>query len=84
MNLERTHIIEIDQLIEAIEKMGNDVLASASRFTNIIELANTKLAGFELDYVRNELFITDGFFDIFLLHDIDTKNLTVEQFKKDI
>ena len=39
MNLERTHIIEIDQLIEAIEKMGNDVLASASRFTNIIELA---------------------------------------------
>lgn len=82
VNLERTHIIEIDQLIEAIEKMGNDVLASASRFTNIIELANTKLAGFELDYVRNELFITDGFFDIFLLHDINTKNLTVEQFKK--
>ena len=82
MNLKRTHISEIDQLIQAIEKMGNDSINSASRFTNIIELANTKLAGFEINYEDNSLFITDKFFDIFMLHDIDTKKLTVESFSR--
>ncbi|MEG0576812.1 MAG: EAL domain-containing protein [Bacilli bacterium] len=82
VNLNRTHIIEIDQLIDAIEKMGNDVLESASRFTNIIRLANTQLAGFEIDYTQNELFITDKFFDIFLLYDVNTKHMNVEEFNK--
>lgn len=80
VNLEKTHIIEIDQLIVAIEKMGNDVLESASRFTNIIRLANTKLAGFEIDYSTGSLFVTDKFFEIFLLNDIDTKSMNVDQF----
>ncbi|MEG0592624.1 MAG: EAL domain-containing protein [Coprobacillus sp.] len=82
VNLDRTHIIEVDQLIEAIEKLSNDVLNSASRFTNIIRLANTKLAGFEIDYIKNELFITDKFFDIFLLYDVKTQNITIEEFNK--
>lgn len=82
LNISKTNIIEIDQLIDAIEKMSNDVLESASRFTNIIRLANTQLAGFEIDYQTNQLFITDGFFEIFMLHDVDTKQMTTEQFKK--
>lgn len=82
LKLAKTNIIEIDQLIQAIEKMNNDVLESASRFTNIIRLANTKLAGFEIDYTTNQLFITDQFFDIFMLHDIDTRHMSVDEFKK--
>lgn len=82
LNLEKTNIIEIDQLIDAIEKMSNDVLASASRFTNIIRLANTQLAGFEIDYSTNQLFITDDFFEIFMLDDIDTRQMSIEEFKK--
>lgn len=81
VDLEKTHIIEIDQLITAIEKMGNDVLESSSRFTNIIRLANTKLAGFEIDYENNELFITEGFFDIFLLKNIETRKMSVSEFQ---
>lgn len=82
LNLEKTNIIEIDQLIDAIEKMSNDVLESASRFTNIIRLANTQLAGFEIDYTENQLFITDDFFEIFMLHDVDTKQMSIEEFKR--
>lgn len=82
LNLEKTNIIEIDQLINAIEKMSNDVLESASRFTNIIRLANTQLAGFEIDYTTNQLFITDDFFEIFMLHDIDTRQMSIKEFKK--
>ncbi|MFR7590120.1 MAG: EAL domain-containing protein [Longibaculum sp.] len=82
LNLKRTNILEIDQLIVAIEKMSDDVLESASRFTNIIRLANTKLAGFEIDYQTHQFFITEGFFDIFMLFDIDTQGMTFEEFTK--
>lgn len=82
VNIERTRIIEIDQLIDAIENMGNDVLEAATRFTNIIKLANTKLAGFEVDYGKKELFITDKFFDIFYLFDVNTENMTIDEFDK--
>lgn len=78
--LERTRVIEIDQLIEAIEKMRSTILESASRFTNIIQLANTKLAGFEIDFKDNALFVTNHFFDIFLLKNVDTKHMSIEQF----
>lgn len=82
VNIEKTNIIEIDQLIQAIEKMSNDVLDSATRFTNIIRLANTNLAGFEVDFDKDELFLTDGFFDIFMMNHVDTKTMTPKEFKK--
>lgn len=82
IKIEKTHIIEVDQLINAIEKMSNALIDSYSKFTNIIELAHTKLAGFEIDYENRDLFVTERFFKIFLKDDIDTSTLTIEEFEK--
>ena len=55
ISIERTKIIEIDQLIDAIEKTGNNAIDAVARFTKIIRLANTQLEGFELDYEKEAI-----------------------------
>ena len=65
ISIERTKIIEIDQLIDAIEKTGNNAIDAVARFTKIIRLANTQLEGFELDYEKKQLYVTDDFFSAF-------------------
>ena len=79
ISIERTKIIEIDQLIEAIEKTGNNAIDTVARFTKIIRLANTQLEGFELDYGKNQLYVTDDFFSAFGL-EVDVSQLSIEEF----
>lgn len=81
IKIERTKIIEIDQLIEAIEKTGNEAIDAVARFTKIIRLANTQLEGFELDYGKNQLYVTEDFFSAFGL-DVDVSHLTIEEFSR--
>ena len=81
ISIERTKIIEIDQLIDAIEKTGNNALDAVARFTKIIRLANTQLEGFELDYEKKQLYVTDDFFSAFGLK-VDVSQLSIEEFER--
>lgn len=80
LSIERTKIIEIDQLIDAIENTSNDAIDAVARFTKIIRLANTQLEGFELDYKHDKLFVTEDFFTAFGLN-VDSDQLTAEEFR---
>ena len=81
ISIERTKIIEIDQLIDAIEKTGNNAIDAVARFTKIIRLANTQLEGFELDYGKGQLYVTDDFFSAFGLQ-VDVNQLSIEKFSQ--
>lgn len=78
--LEPTGIREIDQMSEAIEKLSSDVIESSSQMTKIIEMASVRLAGFQSDHNTGKLFLTEHFFSMFLLDNIDEKNLDVKKF----
>lgn len=79
--LDPTGIREIDQMTEAIEKLSRDVIESGSKFTKIIEMASVRLAGFQVDTQKGQLFLTDYFFHIFLLNDLSGQKTDMEGFK---
>lgn len=79
--LERTGISEIDSMVSSIEALRHDVIDSATKFSKIIEMASVRLAGFELDYIENSLFVTDHFFEIFEKPELDGNLTTIESFQ---
>ncbi len=84
VELHRTGITEVDRLSASIEDLSRDVLESATKFTQIMEMASVKIAGFEVKLADRSLFITDGFFRVFHRDDIDTKAMTVEAFRREM
>ena len=75
VRLRRTGIREIDSLEGSIENLSRDVIDSATKFSQIVELASVKIAGFEILRDQEKLFISDGFFEIFNISGIDTRTL---------
>lgn len=82
IHLPRTNILEIDQMERSIEKLSSDVIDSATKFTQILNKASVRIAGFELDFKHETLFITDEFFRIFGEESITTKMLDIHSFQK--
>lgn len=64
IELKRTGIMEIDRLASAIEILNQEVIDSATKFTQIIEMSSIRMGGFEIHSKEGTLFITEGFFDI--------------------
>lgn len=77
-----TGILEIDQMTDAIEHLSNDVLESSTKLTKIIEMASVRLAGFQRNQKEKKLFLTDHFFDIFLMDDAQEQVLDIEEFDR--
>ena len=80
VRLERSGIEEIDLLAASLERLSDELIGSAAKFTQIIEMASVKLAGFEYNSSDHSLFVTDGFFDLFHVDGIDTKTLAPNDF----
>lgn len=60
---DRTGIVEIDELSDAIRKLGSEVAASASRLSQILRLSDRSIAAFESNRETDEVSYTAGFFD---------------------
>lgn len=80
MHLERTGITEFDRLVSSIENLSREVIDSATKFSQIIEMASVKIAGFEIKREEKALFLTDRFFEILGMPEADGNNLTVDEF----
>ncbi|MGC4019626.1 MAG: EAL domain-containing protein [Muricomes sp.] len=81
IHLPRTNIYEFDQMEVSIEKLSRDVINSATKFTQILNKASVRIAGFEMNQITGTLFITDGFFNIFGKNEICTQTLNVHSFQ---
>lgn len=77
--LSQTNIKEIDQLATSVQQLNRNVMEASSKFTKIIQMASTEIAGFMLNWQENEIFLTDDLFKMFG-DDVEDKVLTVDMF----
>lgn len=78
--LEPTQIYEIDRLADAIKGLSLDLVEDSTKFATIIEMASSKIGGFEIWDDRESIFITERFFEVFNRQGIDTKTLNKSTF----
>lgn len=81
LTFKRTNIAEIDYLVSKMEELNQNVKNTALKFTNLLHMASVKLAGFEYNTKKDELFISDNFFEVLLLQGVNTQELTIEKFE---
>lgn len=82
VKLKKTNISEIDYLVTSIEELNTNMLETASRFNKIMELASVKLAAFEVRNDKNDIFITENYFEIFQQDHVEIKNMTIKEFRQ--
>lgn len=80
IRLRRTYIQEIDHMAGEIEMLSEDVFSASMKFANILQMASIRIGGFEMNSKNHSLFITDGFFDICRLQDVEPHGLTDKDF----
>ena len=64
ITLTRTHINEIDELLEAIESLSADVAASASKISNILESSGIPIGVYEYADANEPVFCSRTLFEI--------------------
>lgn len=81
-SLSRTGIREIDQFSDAIAHLQQEVMDSATRFTQIMRMSSVDMAGYELKEGSDKVFVTENYFPLMGAKDVDTENLTVDRFRE--
>ena len=81
-SLSRTGIREIDRFSDAIAHLQQEVMDSATRFTQIMRMSSVDMAGYELKEGSDRVFVTENYFPLMGANDVDTKNLTVDRFRE--
>lgn len=81
-NLPRTGIREIDQFSDAIVHLQQEVMDSATRFTQIMRMSSVDMAGYELKEGSDRVFVTENYFRLMGAQDVDSRDLTVDRFRE--
>lgn len=81
-SLSRTGIREIDRFSDAIAHLQQEVMDSATRFTQIMRMSSVDMAGYELKEGSDKVFVTENYFRLMGANDVDIKNLTVDRFRE--
>lgn len=79
-DLPATGILEIDQFADSISNLGRKVVESSTRFLSIMDMASVELAGYELQKETDSVYVTDNYFTLLGIKDVDVSNLTLEEF----
>lgn len=82
--LPATGIKEIDQFTESITKLGTEVIESSTRLLSIMDMASVEIAGYEYHDDSEDIFITENFFPMLSLKDVDITKLKKTEFLKRI
>lgn len=77
-----TGIREIDQFSDAIVRLGHEVIDSSTRFLRIMDMASVDLGGYEIKEGSDSVFVTDNYFPLLGVENIDIDSMTVEEFKR--
>lgn len=62
--LQKTHIIEIDRLADAVQALNQDVEKTASRFSQIIHAADVSIGAYEYNAAANRVVFSGDFFSM--------------------
>ncbi len=80
ITLTPTGITEIDYMSDSIGKLHANIIANGKKFSQIMRMANKRIAGYAIDTKENSLFLTANFFEI-LGREVDQNRLSVAKFE---
>lgn len=83
-DLAATGIREIDQFSSAIVDLSRSAMESSTRFLRIIDMASIGLGGFEYHDDEDYMFVTDNFFPLLGLYDVDTAKMDRARFGRQL
>lgn len=75
-----TGIEEIDRLSAAFRELMQETLDASTKFLHIMDMASVELAGYEWREGSDSFYVTDNFFPMLGLYDVDAAALTTGEF----
>lgn len=78
--LSATGIREIDRFADSISRLGREVVESSTRLLSIMDMASVELAGYELQEETDSVYVTDNYFSLLGLSDVNISELTLQKF----
>ncbi len=80
--LSRTAIREVDRFAETITELNKELVTNSTKFLRIMDMASVEIGGYELRTDTGSVFVTDNFFPLLGMPDIQGQQLSVRQFEE--
>ena len=81
-HLSRTAIREVDRFAETITELNKELVTNSTKFLRIMDMASVEIGGYELRTDTGSVFVTDNFFSLLGMPEIQGQQLNVRQFEE--
>ena len=80
--LSRTAIREVDRFAETITQLNKELVTNSTKFLRIMDMASVEIGGYELRTDTGSVFVTDNFFSLLGVPDVQGNQLSVRRFEE--
>ena len=80
--LSHTNIRELDRLADALTSLNSELLNNSTKFLRIMDMASVEIGGYELRTDTGSVFVTDNFFSLLGMPEMQGKPLSVRRFEE--
>lgn len=80
--LSRTSIREVDRFAETITELNKELVTNSTKFLRIMDMASVEIGGYELRTDTGSVFVTDNFFSLLGMPDVQGNQLGVRRFEE--
>ena len=80
--LSRTAIREVDRFAETITQLNKELVTNSTKFLRIMDMASVEIGGYELRTDTGSVFVTDNFFPLLGMPEVQGKPLSVRRFEE--
>ena len=80
--LSRTSIREVDRFAETITELNKELVTNSTKFLRIMDMASVEIGGYELRTDTGSVFVTDNFFSLLGMPDVQGNQLSVRWFEE--
>ena len=80
--LSRTAIREVDRFAETITELNKELVTNSTKFLRIMDMASVEIGGYELRTDTGSVFVTDNFFSLLGMPEVQGEQLSVRRFEE--
>lgn len=80
--LSRTAIREVDRFAETITQLNKELVTNSTKFLRIMDMASVEIGGYELRTDTGSVFVTDNFFSLLGMPEVQGNQLSVRRFEE--
>ena len=80
--LSRTAIREVDRFAETITELNKELVTNSTKFLRIMDMVSVEIGGYELRTDTGSVFVTDNFFSLLGMPDVQGNQLSVRRFEE--